>query len=459
MRKILAVALMGVGLVSSRDARAQVAPGFDVNRFNPSEQNNEWFAGDTLDLRGMIRPAFGLVVDGQYRPIVVNNDATGKLIYSPVRNMGTMHVGASVSLFDRVRVGLSLPIVLFEDGHQYTVGNETIRLPGHDQALGDLRVGVDVRLFGEYQSPFTIAIGAQLYAPSGSQSDYTSDGTVRISPHLAVAGDVNVFTYSARLGFMLGRTEDYFGVTKLGQEINFSAAAGVRLLDKHLVVGPEIWGSTVIASSPVAPGNVTGLPDDNGKQVNLEGTLGAHFTAGWARFGLGVGPGMVRGYGTPEFRWLASFEIVPPYVLDSDDDGIEDKVDACPNTPGVADANPKKNGCPADKDDDGIYDKVDACIDVPGVANSDPHKNGCPPDKDNDGIYDKDDACPDLAGIASSDPKKNGCPSDKDGDGSTTKTTRAPTSRASPTRIRRRTVARPTKTATASTTKTTRAPT
>jgi OOP family OmpA-OmpF porin len=42
-----------------------------------------------------------------------------------------------------------------------------------------------------------------------------------------------------------------------------------------------------------------------------------------------------------------------------------------------------------DSDDDGIYDNEDACPDVPGLAEF----NGCP-DSDGDGIEDAEDACP-----------------------------------------------------------------
>lgn len=137
-------------------------------------------------------------------------------------------------------------------------------------------------------------------------------------------------------------------------------------------------------------------------------------------------------------------------VHDKDKDGIRDKDDACPDTPGIKEF----NGCP-DKDGDKIPDRNDICPDVPGL----PIFNGCPdsdgdglkdiedqcpndkgpiyakgcpdadndsikdiedacpqepgskalkgcPDKDNDGIRDKDDKCPDKAGPADND----GCP-------------------------------------------------
>ena len=87
---------------------------------------------------------------------------------------------------------------------------------------------------------------------------------------------------------------------------------------------------------------------------------------------------------------------------DTDGDGIYDKDDECPETPGLAEF----NGCP-DTDGDGIPDHLDECPDTPGLAEF----NGCP-DTDGDGIPDHLDECPTVAGLA----KFNGCP-DTDGDG------------------------------------------
>jgi outer membrane protein OmpA-like peptidoglycan-associated protein len=86
---------------------------------------------------------------------------------------------------------------------------------------------------------------------------------------------------------------------------------------------------------------------------------------------------------------------------------------------GVASADAKKNGCPADRDSDGIEDAKDACPDAAGPVSDDAKKNGCPPpkDQDGDGILDVSDACPTIAGLASAIASENGCPGDTDQDG------------------------------------------
>ncbi len=153
-----------------------------------------------------------------------------------------------------------------------------------------------------------------------------------------------------------------------------------------------------------------------------------YFAGDW-RFGLGVGPGFTRGFGSPALRvlgvieWFPQIEAPPPpppAPEDTDGDGILDPDDACPAVPGVASSDPTKHGCPVerkDTDKDGIYDDEDACVDDAGVANDDPKKNGCPPDTDGDTILDRDDACVDVPGEPNKDRSKNGCPPPKDTDG------------------------------------------
>ncbi len=88
--------------------------------------------------------------------------------------------------------------------------------------------------------------------------------------------------------------------------------------------------------------------------------------------------------------------------IDSDRDGIVNRDDRCPETPGPAGT----GGCP-DTDMDGITDADDRCPTLAGSANL----GGCP-DTDQDGVPDNDDDCPELAG----DAKHRGCP-DRDDDG------------------------------------------
>jgi outer membrane protein OmpA-like peptidoglycan-associated protein len=123
--------------------------------------------------------------------------------------------------------------------------------------------------------------------------------------------------------------------------------------------------------------------------------------------------------------WMAYFMLsVGGNVLpqDKDDDGIEDKVDKCPDEPEDADGFEDTDGCPdLDNDKDTIKDNVDKCPDLAEDFDGYQDDDGCPDlDNDGDGIPDLVDKCPnepeDFDGVQDTD----GCPDvvqDSDNDG------------------------------------------
>jgi outer membrane protein OmpA-like peptidoglycan-associated protein len=399
--------------------RAQ-APGFAVNQLDLSERGSEWFATDSLDLRGDVRPAIGLVADWAYRPLVLNDD-NGDFRRSIVRSQVVLHPGASLVLFDRLRLAIDVPIQAYADGHTVTLNGITVAGPADKTSLGDLRLGATVRLFGEYGDVITGAIGLQVSLPTGARESYAGDGNTRITPQFLIAGDIAWFVYAASAGVTIRTIDEAFERTQLGPYANLAVSAGVRTCQGRLVFGPEVFMHSVLTHGAFF----------KKRSTPVEGLIGLHYMlVDGLRVGAGIGTGLSAGYGTPDRRgllmveWAPKFKKKEPEPADRDHDGILDEDDACPDTPGVASDDPSKHGCPPpppDRDHDGILDRDDACPDEPGERSDDPAKNGCPPppDRDHDGIVDTSDACPDVAGPASDDPAKNGCPppSDRDHDG------------------------------------------
>jgi len=414
----VAVVLCAVGSPAQAQTASAVTPtaqGFALDRFEPSESGSEWFVHDTLDLRGEIRPAIGLVLDYGYKPYVLVNP-NGSENTSIISDQLFVHVGGSIVLLSRVRVGVSLPVLITQDGSETggVVNGERV-VGASGGGLGDLRLGADVRLVGAYGYALTLAVGGRVWLPTGDSHNYLGDGAVRAGPQVSASGDLYAFVYSASLGVVYRANTDGFAGHPTGSEATFGAAAGVRVLEKKLVMGPEIWASTVL----VDPFGAHTTP--------LALIAGAHYTAGDFRFGAGLGPGLSHAAGTSIFRALASIEYVPPFAevakvaqaTDRDRDGVLDVDDACPDSPGVPTEDPRTNGCPPvrppiplDRDGDGVADGQDACPDVAGIRTDDPKTNGCPPDtdRDKDGIVNEVDACPDAAGPKSDDPKTTGCP-------------------------------------------------
>lgn len=96
---------------------------------------------------------------------------------------------------------------------------------------------------------------------------------------------------------------------------------------------------------------------------------------------------------------------------DTDQDGIIDANDACPDTPAGAPVD--KLGCPLDSDKDGVPDYRDKCPGTPDSVAVD--QQGCALDKDGDGVADIHDRCPDTPADTPVDTE--GCMGDTDEDG------------------------------------------
>ncbi len=97
-------------------------------------------------------------------------------------------------------------------------------------------------------------------------------------------------------------------------------------------------------------------------------------------------------------------------ILDSDEDGVTDDLDTCPDTPSGEQVD--ENGCSlpqSDSDEDGVVDNVDNCPDTPSGETVD--ENGCSDsqkDTDGDGVTDDLDLCSDTPQGENVD--ENGCP-------------------------------------------------
>ena len=182
------------------------AQGFALDRFDPSERGSEWFVLDSLDLRGHLRPAVGLVGDWGYKPLVLYN-ANGDEKSAIVEHQVFVHLGGSLVLWDRVRAGVNIPLALYQTGDAPTTKGTTFSDPG--TSFGDIRFAADLRLLGEHGDAFNSAIGFALYFPTGSRANFTGDGNVRFAPRISVAGDISRFTCGPhRAGLSPAHRED-----------------------------------------------------------------------------------------------------------------------------------------------------------------------------------------------------------------------------------------------------------
>jgi hypothetical protein len=405
-----------LGLVHSHSS-AQESSGYALNILDAAQRGSEWFASDSLDLRGHGRVSLGLAYDWAHRPLVAAN-LSGQRGRAIVRNQMFVQPGMSVILWQRLRLALDVPLLVYSDGN--TVMRDGIRYnaPASGFGLADIRLGVVLRLFGTYGGLLAGALGVNVALPTGKELAYAGDGAVRAMPHVLLAGDCGGFAYAGKLGAgFRGAAHDLLGA-HLGHYAYFALSLGVRMFDGRFVLGPELFGLT----------GLTGGELFKRRTTPLEALLGMHYSfANGLRLGAGIGFGVTTALGAPEQRGLLSLEWNAPALRapltaaerDGDGDGVLDREDACVDQAGPRSRDALSNGCPrpVDSDRDGVRDEFDACPEHTGEASDDPEMSGCPKpkDTDQDGVADAYDACPDRAGEASADPQTTGCPQPQPG--------------------------------------------
>jgi outer membrane protein OmpA-like peptidoglycan-associated protein len=411
------IALVAGAIVSQTStARAQTPqPGWAVDRFEPSPAGDvffaaehPWYTGPRRDfaLRG------GLVLDYANEPLVLRRGQGDTASVTPVvTHMLLAHAQFGVALFDRVGIHLSIPISLWQDGAREPITNIA---PAGGPVAGDPRLGVRVRLFGHAdKDAFSLHLGAQLFFNAGifsvARGDNMTDESFRGRFNVTMAGRVSAVRWSLGAGVHLRPEPVQVLNTQLGSDAFMSAAAAYVTSNGRFTVGPELYLATVLDQA------------FQWRHLNAELIIGAHYHINDTFLvGLGVGPGLTQGAGTPTVRGLAHFAYAPvdrepEGPGDLDGDGVLDPDDMCPTVPQGDHPDPMRRGCPVlDTDGDGVFDHEDLCVTEPQGDHPDPARRGCPDgDIDHDGVLNQDDLCRETPQGDHPDPDRRGCP---DGD-------------------------------------------
>ncbi len=306
------VALAVLALVSPATAQQQ-AQGFAVERLYRSAPGGGWFVMDALDMREGLGGALAFTVGYAHAPLVVR-DGTQRVAL--VNDQASADIGAAVS-FGRYRLYIDIENPLVVRGDDGVSGGYTLTAPKIDvgkapDLVSDVRIGWDARLYGDPGGVFRFGVGAQLWVPNGSRSDFVTDDTYRAMIRLLFAGDAGWFTWAAHVGEHV-RSLDLAPQPEApqGGELLFGGAAGARVLvgrdeGAAVVVGPEVFGAT--AGAAFFEKGATAIEALLGARV--EGTGGSE--APQVRVKLGAGTGIDRHFGAPDWRAVLGIEMFMP---------------------------------------------------------------------------------------------------------------------------------------------------
>lgn len=280
-------------------AIAQEVRGFGIDRFEPSEAGSRWFSLDSLDFSGELRPAVEVAASFHHKPQQLYDvDGTHRAL---IDHQLALRLGASFVFLDRFRVGANLPFYPLQKGEDVDRFDGRYTAP-NDAALGDLRLGADARIFGTPGGPLRLGAGLRFWLPIGSADQYTGDGKYKFEPHIDIAGTVPLIEYAGRLSYLHRGNHQSFALSPIGDELGFGLAAGFRLLDDALLLGPELSGAYALSD--------TGEIYEEAR-VFASLLVGAKYRLDAFRVGLAAGPGLSHAAGTSRFRAVASLEWLP----------------------------------------------------------------------------------------------------------------------------------------------------
>jgi hypothetical protein len=296
-------------LLCALGARAQTpVEGFDADRFAPSAPGAGWFVMDSLDMHGELGGALAFSARYAHEPLRVSASRVPVVTDSAYGQVA----GAITWRWLRFSLGFDFPLAVkgpgvTAGGFKYPAAD--VDLGANPDTLSDVRVGLDARLLGEWNGPFRLGLGAQLWIPSGEPGQYLSDGTYRGMVRLLAAGDLGAFTWAAHVGVHVRPRDDGAvpGAPR-GSELLFGAAAGARLFvgeDSRTVLGPEVSGATAFAGFL--------KPETTSAEALLSARWeGTGDTGPQLRVKLGAGLGLGSQFATPSWRAVVAIEVFTP---------------------------------------------------------------------------------------------------------------------------------------------------
>lgn len=256
-------------------------------------------------------------------------------------NIATANLTTFASL-ENLSFGLDMPLHLASSGY----GVDGFRL------LGDLGLDGKLELLDRQTQGVGVGLRTRLGLPTGNGNAWLGDPHASVTGEvLASAGDRVVLAVNAGFRGYMGRPVELPEVS-WGNRALYGAGLSVPLRDNVWMTG-ELTGEVIFGS-----GTASGA-------FPLEGLVTARGNPTEDLIAtLGMGAGLTRGIGSPDFRFVAGLSWVP---------GLRPEPIQTVALSGPADA-----GLGPDADQDGVPDARDLCPDQAEDLNGKADDDGCP---------------------------------------------------------------------------------
>ncbi|MCB9538734.1 MAG: OmpA family protein [Myxococcales bacterium] len=357
----------------------------NARRFYPSPALSPYLTLDGSHTQGDGSAAASLLLGYERRPLIFYKN--GRRTADIVAYRAAADVTGVFGLTPWIDVGLTLPLVLSQDGRTVQTGGDL-----ESFALGDPGLALKLELLDKLEVGVGLALVAHATLPFGDATALTGEENATLAGRVALEvpwGDR--FDLAVNAGYRAREATPLDDVV-LDDELLLGLGASLRVTPAFALVA-ELNAATPVddlfGSTETSPADVNG-------GVRLHLWRGLQLVAG-------AGAGLNPGYGSPTFRLFAGVEAAPRRH-DFDGDRVADGWDDCLEVPGA----PDHGGCPApvaqkkppkvpvaDADGDRVPDDLDQCPRLPEDRDTFRDDDGCPDgDNDLDLIADAYDADP-----------------------------------------------------------------
>lgn len=342
----------------------------DVQQFRPNFDQQGGFAVNQSRTLPKHYYSPGVVLNWVRNPLefgIVSESQTDTL----VGWFATVDLLFAIGLTDDLTVGFDMPLNL--SSNIEPIGT---LVQSASSSIGDLNLYAKYRLLQANNDQKIIpgvAIIPFFTVPTGDDESFF--GNNKIAGGFKLVMDW-VLSGRQSLSFNAGpkfRERDTILNLSVGHE--FLAGLGYNHLiwEKHnLTLSVELFGSTKLSKF---------MSEEITSPLELLVGIRKPWMNERLQSSLGVGRGGTNGYGAPDIRVIAGVGYLfdaPKSKPDSDNDGLKDHRDACPNEAEDFDRFEDKDGCPdPDNDKDGILDASDQCPLEPEVINGVKDEDGC----------------------------------------------------------------------------------
>lgn len=284
----LAALVMGLFCASVSPARADEIA---LPRFQPSAPGDRFLGLPSPYVAGNLDLHTSVLAEYAHRPLILRRIPDGVETGALVAGQALFHASAALALRRRLLLHVDVPFLALQT-------TELEEGPGLAD-FGDLRFGARVRLFGADASPLQIALGVDVWAPTGT-GEFVTDGAVRGRPYVAGGGIVGPLLWSAMLGAEIRPSQLYRDSVPQGASLQGALGAGYFLDDLRSVqLGAELTAALSLERPEARNAHAELLFEGRYRFLqNVE-------------IAAGIGPGLTEGIGTPQFRAVLSLAYVP----------------------------------------------------------------------------------------------------------------------------------------------------